>query len=196
MMSSTRTVSAVPSRAPTGASRRRSWPRFLLPGLLLLTSAWAGLFGAIIAATAVTASLEAAAHGQAQGLTVSTHPDPWFVYSEDGTPVTGITVTAPDGRDLPVTLTSEAFTYGPHRQGLQVGTFQVPVGNPFPDRVNVVATTADGRGDVPIAVTTFDVASFNRTFWWVVGPMLAVNVGVAVTILFLLTPRAAAQKPR
>jgi hypothetical protein len=194
MMSSTETARAVPSQAPTGTSRRRSWPGFLLAGLLLLTSAATVLLGAAVAAIAVTASIEAAAHGQARGLTVSTHPDPWFVYTEDDTPVTGIIVTAPDGRSLPVTLTSEPFTYGPHRQGLQVGTFQVPPGNNFPDHVNVVVTAADGRADVPIAVTTFDVASFNRAFWWVLGPILAVNVGVAVTILFLMA-RAAARKP-
>lgn len=193
-MSNTKTVPAVPARAPIGGSRRRSWLRFLLAGLLLLTSAATGFLWAATTATAVTASIDAATHGQAEGLTVSTHPDPWFVYTEDGTPVTGITVTAPDGQTLPVTLTSEQFTYGPHREGLQVGTFEVPVGSSFPDRVTVVVTTADGRGDVPIAVTTFDVASFNRAFGWIVGPILAINVGVAITILFLMRPKAAARQ--
>lgn len=193
MMSSTQTAPTVPSPAPTGAIHRHSWLRFLLPGLILLASAATGLLWAATVATAVTASLEAASHGQAQGLTVSTHPDPYFIYTEDGTPVTGITVTTPDGKTLPVTLTSEAFRYGPHRSGLQVGTFEVPVGD-FPDRVNVSVTAADGRGDVPVAVTTFDVASYNRAFWWVIGPILAINVGVAVAIFVLLKPKTSARK--
>lgn len=164
------------------ATPRRSRLRLLYASLLVVVGAFAALMWAGTAETAVTASLEAATHGVAQGLSVTAHPDTYFVYSEDGTAVAGITVAAADGSRLPVTLMSESFTYGPHREGLQVGSFEVPVGAGLADYRVVVATT-DEQGGSPIAVTTFDVAGFNRTLRWGVGALLVVNISVAVVLL-------------
>lgn len=183
-MSTTPTVATVPLMPSASEVPRRSRFQFPLAGLLVLVGVLAALLWSGSAETAVTASLEAATHGQAEGLTVTVHPDPYFVYSEDGAGVIGITVTAPDGTALPVTLTSESFTYGPHREGLQVGTFEVPPGAGLVD-YRVMVTTTQGQGDAAIAVTTFDVASFNRMNRWGVAALLAVNVGVAVALLVL-----------
>lgn len=166
--------------------RRRSFLRFALAAALLLSGVLAALLWLRAADIAVTASLEAATHGPAQGLTVTAHPDPYFIYTEDGTPVAGITVTTPGGQQLPVTASSYSFTYGPHREGLQVGTFEVPVGTGLAD-YRVVASTPGSQDNPTIAVTTFDVASFNRLNLWGLLGFLAVNVGAAIALITLPT---------
>jgi hypothetical protein len=168
--------------------------RFLLAGLLVVVAGLAALLMAGLANSAVTASLEAATSGSAEGLTVTAHPDPYFVYSLDGTPLSSITVTGPDGNRLPVGLTATSFTYGPHRQGLQAygphrqglqaGTFEVPVGRGLAD-YRVVATTDQAQSDVRIAVSTFDVAGLNRLTLWGIVALLLVNIGVAVAVVLL-----------
>lgn len=193
-MSTTPKAPTVPLMSSTSAVPRRPPLRFLLAVPLVLVGVLAALLWSGTAQTAVTASLEAAVHGQAQEITVTPHPDPYFVYSEDGAAVTGITVTAPDGTTLPVTLTSESFSYGPHREGLQVGTFEVPAGAGLVD-YRVVVTTAQRQGDAAIAVTTFDVAHFNRMNRWGMAALLAVNVGVAVALLVLPTGRGRIRRP-
>jgi hypothetical protein len=126
--------------------------------------------------------MDAATHGTAEGLTLTAHPDPYFVYTENGDAVSAITVTAPDGSTLPVTLMSESFTYGPHREGRQVGTFDVPVGRGLTD-YRVVVTTDQGQGDAAIAASTFDAAGFIGMNRWGIGGLLAVNFGAAVALL-------------
>jgi hypothetical protein len=150
--------------------------------LLVLVAAAAVLLWRGAAGTGVTASLEAAAHGTAQGLTVSAHPDPWFVYTQNGDEVTSVTVTTPDGSRLPVTLLSHAFTYGPHRQGRLVGRFEVPAGAGLVD-LRVDVSPAQGPAAVPVAVTTFDVVPFERLVLWGGAALLAVNVAGALVLV-------------
>lgn len=163
------------------STTNRSRLRYAVAVLLVLAVAVAVMLWRGTADAAVTASLEAADQGPAQGLTVSAHPDPWFVYSQNGDDVTSITVTRPDGSALPVTLLSHAFTYGPHRQGQQVGRFEVPVGAGLVD-LRVVASPAQGQAPAQIAVTTFDVASFERLVLWGGTALMLVNVAGAVAL--------------
>lgn len=158
-----------------------------IPALLLAAAlAVAGVLGsvviAVLADTAVTTALEGATRGPSSGFSVTTHPDPYFVYSVDGAPVSAVTVTAPDGSTLPVTLGDHAFGYGPHKQGLQVGSFDVPVGTGLVDH-RVAATPAAETGDVTLAVTTFDVAATNRLRTVGVVVLLVVNLGSAGLVL-------------
>lgn len=181
-MPSTPTAPVVGSPSSAAATPGRSRLRFPLAGLLVLGAALAALMWSATAQTAITASLDAATHGLAEGLTLTAHPDPYFVYTENGVAVSGITVTAPDGSALPVTLMSESFTYGPHREGRQVGTFEVPVGSGLAD-YRIVVTTAQGQGGAAIAASTFDAAGFIRMNRWGIGALLSVNLGVAVALL-------------
>jgi hypothetical protein len=120
------------------------------------------------------------------------HPDTYAVYSLEGAAVSDVSVTAPDGGRLTVTPSSEAFTWGPHREGLRVGSFEVPVGAGLTD-YRVAATPAAGSagsGEVTLAVTTFDVVGFNRLVAWGAVGILVVNVGVAAAVLVFWPPRA------
>jgi hypothetical protein len=156
--------------------------RYAVATLLVLVAAAGVLLWRGTAGTGVTASLEAASHGTAQGLTLSALPDPWFVYTENGDDVTSVTVTAPDGSTLPVRLVSHAFTYGPHRQGRLVGRFEVPAGAGLVD-LRVVVSPAQGQVAVPVAVTTFDVVPFERLVLWGGAALLAVNVAGALVLV-------------
>lgn len=149
-------------------------------GVLLL---WRGT-----ADVAVTASLEAAHRGSSGGLTLAAHPDPWFVYTEDGDGVTSVAVTRADGSTLPVTLMSHTFTYGPHREGRQVARFEVPAGAGAPE-VHVVVTPAGAQGEVPVAVTTFDEAGLEPFVLWGGGALLLVNAAGAVALALSPGPR-------
>lgn len=155
----------------------RRWVPYLLAALLVLGAGIGIVVMSALADAAVTSALGAATHGSSRGLTVSTHPDPYYVYSVDGTPVTGITVTAPDGSKLPVTMTDSSFTYGPHKEGLQIGTFEVPAGNGMSDYRVIV--TSDQAGELAVAVTTFDVAAFNLLKMTGAISLLTINLGVA-----------------
>lgn len=189
----TTTRPALPTATSAAPPPRRPWLRFLLAGLLALAGGAAALLLIGVADTAVTASLQSAAQGPAQGFTATVHPGTYAVYSLEGAPVTDITVTAPDARRLTVSPSSEAFTWGPHRESLQVGTFEVPVGGGLTD-YRVTATPAAGSGEVSLAVTTFDVVGFNRLVAWGAGGILVVNVGVAVVLLVLWSPRRSARR--
>lgn len=160
--------------------REREWVPYLLAGLLTVSAMIGIVVMSVLADTAVTSALEGATRGSSQALTVTTHPDPYYVYSLNGAPVTSITVTAPDGSTLPVTRTSSSFTYGPHKEGLEVGSFEAPAGNGLVDyRVTI---TSDQPGDLAVAVTTFDVAAFNLLKMTGVLTLLVINVGVAAAI--------------
>jgi hypothetical protein len=154
--------------------------------LLVLTAAVVGLVWRGTAGVAVTASLEAADHGAARGLTVTAHPDTWFVYTENGADVTSIRVTEPDGTTLPVTQMSHRFSYGPHREGQQVGRFEVPAGAGLVE-LRVVVDPAPGRTEVPVAVTTFDVSGFEPLVLGGGAALLLVNALGAVALA--LPPR-------
>lgn len=160
--------------------------------VLVLAAAVVVLLWRGTANVAVTASLEAAARGPAQGLTVTAHPDPWFVYTENGEDVTAVTVTASDGTTLPVTRMSHRFTYGPHREGQQVGRFEVPAGTGL-DELRVVVSPAQGQADVPVAVTTFDVAGFEPLVLWGGVALLLVNILGAVVLA--TSPRSRGREP-
>lgn len=192
-MSSAPTASVLASATSVRARQRGSRLRFFAAALLLVVGTSAAFLWAAATNTAVTASLAAASHGQARGLTITAHPDPYFIYSEDGTEATGISVTAPDGRALPVTPMSSSFTYGPHRNGLQVGTFEVPPGAGLTSYL-VVMTAANGEGDTAIGVTTFDVSGFNRVNRWGITALLAVNIAVATALLLLPRSRFSRRK--
>lgn len=190
----TTTRPALPTASSTAPAPRRPWLRFLLAGLLVLTAGASALLLLGVADTAVTASLQSAAQGPAQGFTATVHPGTYVLYSLEGAPVTDIAVTAPDARRLAVSPSSEAFTWGPHRESLQVGTFEVPIGGGLTD-YRVTATPAAGSGEVTLAVTTFDVVGFNRLVAWGAAGMLVVDVGVAVALVVLWSPRRSSLRP-
>jgi len=191
-MTTTRPV--VPAATSAAPPPRRPWLRFLLAGLLAVAAGAVAFLLLGVADTAVTASLQAAAQGPASGFAATVHPDTYAVYSLEGAAVSDISVTAPDGGRLTVTPSSEAFTWGPHREGLQVGSFEVPVGAGLTD-YRVAATPAAGSGEVTLAVTTFDVVGFNRLVAWGAVGILVVNVGVAAAVLVFWAPRAPAGRP-
>jgi hypothetical protein len=172
---------------------RRPRLRLALAVLLVLAAAVVLLVWRGTANVAVTASLEAADRGPAQGLTVTAHPDPWFVYTQNGEDVTAVTVTASDGTTLPVTRMSHRFTYGPHREGQQVGRFEVPAGTGL-DELRVVVSPAPGQADVQVAVTTFDVAGFEPLVLWGGVALLVVNVLGAVALA--TSPRSRGRERR
>lgn len=176
-------VPASPEVTRTRPVGRLAW--ILLAGVLALVGAFAALLWSSAVTTAVTASLEAATHGPPSGVTVTTHPDPWFVYTEDGSRVSHVSVTAPDGSTLPVTLTSSTFGYGPHREGRQVARFEVPAGAGLVDLRVVVDVVGAAQSDpaATVAVTTFDVAGFENVHRWGLVTLLVVDVGAATAVL-------------
>ena len=181
----TSTVATTPAGA--SARSRPSLLRFVLAGLLVVAGALAALLLLGTGGTAVTASLQAAAQGPASGVAVTAHPDTWFVYTLEGAPVADIALTAADGTALPVTPADEGFVWGPHREGLQVGTFEVPVGVGLAG-YRVAATPTAGAGETTLAVTTFDAVRWGRLVAWGAGVLVAVNVGVAVALVVLWAP--------
>jgi hypothetical protein len=189
----TTTRPLVPAATSAAPPPRRPWIRFVLAGLLAVSAGAVAFLLLGVADTAVTASLQAAAQGPAQGFAATVHPGTYAVYSLEGAPVTDVTVTAPDGGRLSVTPSNEAFTWGPHREGLQVGSFEVPVGGGLTD-YRLSATPAAGSGEVTLAVTTFDVVGFNRLVAWGAVGILVVDVGVAAALLVLWPPRASSER--
>ena len=179
-MSSTPVVTepSTPTQAP-GPGRLLP---LLLAGLLAVAGVWGALVMTALGDAAVTSALEAASRGPSSGVSVTAHPDPWFVYSVDGAPVSRISVTASDGSTLPVTMSEHSFTYGPHTEGLQVGSFEVLPGSGLVD-YRVVAEPAQEGADVTIAVTTFDVAGQDRLRVASSIGLLVVNLGAAVLIV-------------
>ena len=192
------TRSLAPSAPEVAGSRPGSrLPWILLAAVVALTGAFAALLWSSAVTTAVTASLEAATHGPPSGLTVTAHPDPWFVYTEDGSRVSRVSVTAPDGSSLPVTLTSSTFGYGPHREGRQVARFELPAGAGLVD-LRVVVDVVDAAQSDPaatIAVTTFDVAGFENVHRWGMVALLVVDLGAAATVLVTARPAPARRDP-
>ncbi|WP_344067102.1 hypothetical protein [Terrabacter lapilli] len=190
-MTTTRPV--VPAATSADAPRRPRL-RFLLAGLLAIAAGAVAFLLLGVADTAVTASLQSAARGPASGFSATVHPGTYAVFSLEGAAVSDVSVTAPDGGRLAVTPSSEAFTWGPHREGLQVGSFEVPMGAGLTD-YRVAATPAAGSGEVTLAVTTFDVVGFNRLVASGAIGILVVNVGVAAALLILWPPRASSGRP-
>jgi hypothetical protein len=76
---------------------------------------------------------------------------------------------------------SHRFTYGPHREGQEVGRFEVPVGMTS-DELRVVVSPVQGGGDVTIAVTTFDVSGFEPWVLWGGLALLLANTAGAVAL--------------
>lgn len=155
--------------------------RYAAAALLVVVAAVSVLLWRGTAGVAVTASLQAADQGPAGGTTVTAHPDPWFVYTENGDDVTSVTVTTSDGTRLPVTPMSHRFTYGPHREGQEVGRFEVPVGMASAD-LRVAVSLVQGGTDVTIAVTTFDVSGFEPWVLWGGLALLLANTAGAVAL--------------
>lgn len=178
----------VPAATSAAPPPRRRWLRFLLAGLLAIAAGAVAFLLLGVADTAVAASLQSAAQGPALGFAATVHPGTYAVYSLEGAAVSDVSVTAPDGARLAVTPGSEAFTWGPHREGLQVGSFEVPVGGGLTE-YRVAATPAPGSGEVTLAVTTFDVVGFNRLVAWGAVGILVVNLGVAAAVLVFWPPR-------
>jgi hypothetical protein len=175
-------MSNTPVPESTATHLRPRGDRRVVPLVLAALLATAGILGCLVitalADLAITTAIEGSPRGPSTGFTVTTHPDPYFVHSVDGIPVSTITVTAPDGSTLPVRLTTHAYGYGPHKKGLEVGWFEVPAGAGLGD-YRIAATPAAESTPITLAVTTFDVVGTNRLRTLGVVVLLVVNLGAA-----------------
>lgn len=175
-------MSNTPVSESTATHPRRRGAHRAVPLVLAALLAMAGILGCLVitalADLAVTTAIESAPRGPSTGFTVTTHPDPYYVHSVDGIPVSAVTVTAPDGSTLPVHLTGYTYGYGPHKEGLEVGTFEAPAGAGLVD-YRITATAAAESSPITLAVTTFDVAGTNRLRTVGVVVLLVVNLGAA-----------------
>ncbi|MEI8081372.1 MAG: hypothetical protein WCI74_05950 [Actinomycetes bacterium] len=162
--------------------RARYWLVAVLPLVAVVCVVMWG-FSTLVA---VSATAEGFSRGDVPGeVTIRARPGTWYVYSEGGAAVNEVSVLAPNGSLVPVTMTAAGpgYDWG-GVQGYSVGTFEVPVGMMGSYRI-VVKGSGDEFGNGNFAVGTFDIASFVIKQQWGMLALLVVNIGAGLAIAFV-----------
>ncbi len=177
--------------APEAVRSRPPRARYILVVLLPVTALVAAGFWLYAAERAVSATADAFARGFVPGqVTLSGHPDTWFVYATGATTAADVQVTGPDGRAIPVSASAAGTYRSGGREFRAVGRFNVEPGEIGDLRVAVAGTP----GDEYFAVGNFDVNGFMRPQLWTMGVLLIVNIGSAVAVA--VAPAVRRRRPR